>query len=217
MMLDRQSPPPRVTRPLFAAAVLLCVAGCGDAHIATPALDDGKAVDDTDELRSFAETAIGDFGSRLQSALKDGMASGGPVAAVEVCRAEAGSIAAASGQRYDVTLRRTSLRTRNPDNAPDAWERETLEGFAEALAAGEPLAQIHALSSRREGDRVHHRYMKPIVTGAICLTCHGRTLAPELEGTLDRLYPHDRARGYEAGELRGAFSLAWTRAAQAGD
>jgi hypothetical protein len=51
--------------------------------------------------------------------------------------------------------------------------------------------------------------MKAIPTGAVCLACHGQTLAPEIQEALDTDYPHDRARGYELGQIRGAFSITW--------
>ena len=53
------------------------------------------------------------------------------------------------------------------------------------------------------------RYRKPIMTGPLCLTCHGEvaTQPSALRDVLMREYPHDAATGYAAGELRGAFSL----------
>ena len=39
----------------------------------------------------------------------------------------------------------------------------------------------------------------------LCVTCHGSTLAPDLETKLDELYPNDQARGYVAGDFRGVF------------
>ena len=52
-----------------------------------------------------------------------------------------------------------------------------------------------------------YRYMKPIVTGAICLNCHGERLSTPVQQTLKDLYPLDQARGYKKGNLRGPFSL----------
>ena len=51
--------------------------------------------------------------------------------------------------------------------------------------------------------------MKAIVTQPLCTVCHGRNLAEEVAGILGDAYPHDRATGYEAGELRGAFVVVW--------
>ena len=40
-----------------------------------------------------------------------------------------------------------------------------------------------------------------------CLKCHGETIEPETAAILDELYPEDKARGYKAGQVRGAFTL----------
>jgi hypothetical protein len=40
-----------------------------------------------------------------------------------------------------------------------------------------------------------------------CLKCHGENLDPKVAAKLDALYPHDQARGYKAGDVRGAFTV----------
>ena len=54
------------------------------------------------------------------------------------------------------------------------------------------------------------RYMSAIKTGAVCLVCHGDNLVDAISEKLDVDYPHDRARGYAQGDIRGAFSLTWS-------
>jgi hypothetical protein len=51
--------------------------------------------------------------------------------------------------------------------------------------------------------------MKPIVTAPLCLTCHGETLAPGVAAAVESRYPQDRAVGFAAGDLRGAFHVSW--------
>jgi hypothetical protein len=51
--------------------------------------------------------------------------------------------------------------------------------------------------------------MRAIPTDAVCLTCHGATLAPELAAAIRRDYPDDAATGFSQGQLRGAFSVIW--------
>jgi hypothetical protein len=51
--------------------------------------------------------------------------------------------------------------------------------------------------------------MRAIPTDALCLTCHGKTLAPDLAAAIARNYPGDQATGFELGQLRGAFSVTW--------
>jgi hypothetical protein len=40
-----------------------------------------------------------------------------------------------------------------------------------------------------------------------CLKCHGTDIDPAVAAKLDALYPKDMARGYKAGDVRGAFTL----------
>ena len=49
--------------------------------------------------------------------------------------------------------------------------------------------------------------MKAIGTQPVCTVCHGNGIAPEVAARLDALYPDDLARGFEAGDIRGAFSI----------
>jgi hypothetical protein len=51
--------------------------------------------------------------------------------------------------------------------------------------------------------------MKAIGVAPQCLMCHGSTeqIAEPLRVQLQTLYPHDRAVGYRAGDLRGAVSI----------
>ncbi|MBK6511624.1 MAG: DUF3365 domain-containing protein [Haliea sp.] len=51
------------------------------------------------------------------------------------------------------------------------------------------------------------RYMKAIPTGDVCTGCHGTQIAAPLANALKERYPADRATGFVAGDLRGAFSV----------
>ena len=49
--------------------------------------------------------------------------------------------------------------------------------------------------------------MKAIPTAEACLACHGHAVESELAALIDQYYPEDQARGFEVGDLRGAFTL----------
>ena len=55
----------------------------------------------------------------------------------------------------------------------------------------------------------YYRYMQAIPVQGVCMACHGprKGMSEELRQRLDARYPHDRATGYQVGELRGAFSV----------
>jgi len=84
-----------------------------------------------------------------------------------------------------------------------------LEQFATDLGSGPIDRPLEAAFEIRRGDAVERRYMRAIPTDALCLTCHGKTLAPDLAAAIARNYPGDQATGFELGQLRGAFSVTW--------
>lgn len=177
--------------PLLALAVVM------------PAIAEQRAtMPDAAEARALVK----EFGSTLKGELQAAMQSGGPTAAIEVCHTRAPEIAAQlSTEGWEVA--RTSLKPRNPENAPDDWEVSVLERFEEQRAKGVPVPTLEysALVETPEGREF--RYMKAIPTQGLCLTCHGSDLAEPVKAKLDSLYPEDKARGYLEGDIRGAFSL----------
>jgi hypothetical protein len=158
-----------------------------------------QATDSRAVAKEFAEELKGELVAALQS--------GGPIAAVAVCNTRAPQIAAQASERTGWQVGRTSLKLRNPDNAPDAWERAVLEDFEKRKAAGEDPQTLEYYSVVEQGGKQQFRYMKAIPTGEVCLTCHGSSLQPELVEKLDALYPQDKARDFKAGDIRGAFTI----------
>lgn len=148
------------------------------------------------------------LGSRLMGELTAALARS-PAAAIDVCSERAPQIAAEEAAARGAELGRTALRVRNPDNAPEAWQRRGLESLGGALAAGADPATLEFTEVAGTDGAVERRWMKPIMTGPLCLTCHGETLAPEVAAAIEARYPDDAATGFAAGDLRGAFYVAW--------
>ena len=144
------------------------------------------------------------------------MGSGGPLAAIDVCHVEAPAIAAGLSAATAARVGRTSLKTRNPANAPDRAASAVLERFERDWAATDAAtrtAPAEAQAAAPEHFAVapdgSARYMKGIVTQGMCLVCHGTSLAPDVAAALRARYPEDRATGYSPGDLRGAFIIEW--------
>lgn len=166
-----------------------------------------RAGDTPKDRIAASRVVIGDFAERLKAALVNEMKTNGPVGAIEVCRMTAPAIAADASARTGWEVGRTSLKTRNSDNAPDAWEREILQAFKARRAAGEDPAKMDAWTVvESEGDR-QFRYMKAIPTASLCLTCHGTDIDPSVRKALEDAYPGDKATGYSEGDVRGAFTI----------
>lgn len=144
--------------------------------------------------------------AQLQSTLAGAMAEGGPAGAIAACRLEAPAIAAGLSEG-GWQLRRTALKVRNPANAPTAWERQGLLALQGQLAAGAAPGALSIAEVMEVPEGRVFRYLQPIMTGAVCLNCHGETLSAGVQQALQRDYPEDRATGFSAGQLRGAFSF----------
>jgi hypothetical protein len=147
------------------------------------------------------------FFGDLKGELEKGMKEGGPVKTITTCNTVAPHLAEAHSQMSGWQVGRTSLKLRNPDNAPDAWEESVLKEFEARKTAGEdPMKLIKAEVVEEQGRKVF-RMMKAIPTAEVCTKCHGDAIAAPVVSKLDELYPADQARGFKVGDLRGAFTL----------
>jgi len=128
-----------------------------------------------------------------------------------VCNKVAPTIARNQSEKHGWKVGRTSLKLRNPDNAPDEWETMVLKQFEERAAAGENPAEMARFEVVEQNGARAFRFMKaigmPPLDKAPCLKCHGENIEPALAAKLDELYPDDQARGYRPGMIRGAFTI----------
>ena len=157
----------------------------------------------TDREQAMAATAT--FGKALKAELVAGMQSGGPMAAIEVCNTRAPAIAESVSLDQGMQVSRVSLRNRNPDNAPNDWQEAVLKNFEERVEMGEDAGGLSWQKTVETDRGREYRFMKAIPTGGVCLACHGKSLAPDVEAKLAELYPEDKATGFSEGDLRGAF------------
>jgi hypothetical protein len=162
---------------------------------------------DQDALLKEAREIVSKFSHQLKKARKHGLSEGGEVKALEVCHLQAPDIASDLSDKTNWVVRRTTLKTRDLDNAPDKWETKSLEEFERRQAAGE-LRGNREYSEIVENDNKRvFRYMKAITLTKGCLKCHGKSIHSEVSKELDSLYPFDQATGYSEGDLRGAYTL----------
>ena len=185
------------------AVVVLLAIAC--SPVLTLAEDVPAAPDWIEQSRQLAQQ----LGGELKGELSRAISEGGPLAAVPVCKTRAPEIAAGLSAKSGAVVGRTALRVRNPANAPDDLQRAVLEQFSSELASGQFAGPLEAAFEINRGGRVERRYMRAIPMDALCLTCHGPVLAPDLAAVIQRDYPDDQATGFEQGQLRGAFSVTW--------
>lgn len=154
-----------------------------------------------------ARGLVKEFFVELKSQLSAAVKAGGPVTAISVCNVTAPAIARNLAHRSGWEVGRTSLKQRNPANRPDAWETTILEEFEARKAAGEAVKGMEFSQVVADENGKYFRYMKAIPISEICLKCHGREIAPDVQDQLIKLYPGDQAKDYVLGDIRGAFTL----------
>jgi hypothetical protein len=104
-----------------------------------------------------------------------------------------------TGQSNGWQIRQVAVRYRNPDHAPDPQSAEAFPRF-------ETNPSLDSLWIRTEVDGAPGwRYLRRITVESSCLACHGaKESRPEF---VKQKYLEDRAFGFEAGDLRGLYSV----------
>jgi hypothetical protein len=141
----------------------------------------------------------------LQQELVSAMGKGGAVNAIEVCSKKAFMIAEGIAKETGaIRVSRISEKYRNPLSRPDDFDRNVLAEFMRRK--GESGSYPPFLLKERENS---HIYYRPVITGELCLKCHGEKekMAPEARIMIDLIYPDDRATGYGKGDLRGLIRV----------
>ena len=165
---------------------------------------------DTEQLTQKSRAAVKALGGELKSTLQKSMKADGPVKSITLCHTVASPITNAVSDAQGLKISRTSLKYRNQNNKPDAWEESVLKQFEQRKASGEAADKIEfGEVSELDGQQVF-RYMKAIPTGDVCLNCHGGNIAEPVAAELNALYPNDMATGFNKGDIRGAFTVIQT-------
>jgi len=150
------------------------------------------------------------FVQQLGKAMKGAMKSGGPEAAIKVCSERAPVMTGEISRSKGWKVTRVGTRVRNPMlGMPDIWEQKVLTQFQARLDEGEALLQMSHAELVTEPDGQYFRFMKAIGVKPQCLVCHGSDsdIPQAVQAVLRERYPHDKARDYKVGDLRGAVSI----------
>ncbi len=187
-------------RIVVITSILLLNGACDRVSSDPPEAVESVAKSELERASVIGAAAAKTLTESLGGQLKAAMADGGPVAAIGVCQQVALPLTAAAGNSVDgVTLRRVTLKPRNPANQPDATDAAVLEAMQ-----AQPAPEV---AIRRVGETI--RYYQPLAIAEVCLKCHGdpATFPKELAAILAEKYPHDAATGYALGDLRGAIRV----------
>lgn len=167
------------------------------------------ADDDLSQLATTSREAVKQTQAALQQELQAALKKGGPELAIHSCSVRVLGIAKEMSAKQNLRIRRTSLKLRNPMDAPDAWEIQVLQDFEKRAKQGQNPAQMEHYEIVEAAGVKEFRYMKAIAIpqGGPCLTCHGDNIDPILRAKIKGRYPDDEATGFKEGDLRGAFSV----------
>ncbi|TGL90738.1 DUF3365 domain-containing protein [Leptospira congkakensis] len=140
---------------------------------------------------------------KLNLALREG----GTKQAIPFCKLNAIGFTNRLGQKHEVTLRRITNKPRNHSNLLSV-EEEKIFLEIEKLKTSEGVFPNKTVTS----DESVTVYV-PIPVMGFCLQCHGNSneIQKETKQILNREYPNDKAIGYQVGELRGLFSVKFTK------
>jgi hypothetical protein len=144
---------------------------------------------------------------KVRGILFQELEKGGYAGAVRACSEVAQEVTRQFNTQPGHFVRRVSLKSRNPLNVPDGYERKKLEEF-DALQREKKLPK-EFFEIQKEGGSEVLRYLKPLVALPLCLTCHGaqEKIPDPVKAILKERYPDDKATGYQAGDVRGAISV----------
>lgn len=143
-----------------------------------------------------AKNALQPLKDQLVDALTGALEEGGPDTAIAICRDQAPRIAAELSVN-GIRMGRTSHRLRNPANAPESWVEPLLAAYLEDPENTQPRAV------RLDDSTIG--YVEPIYAMSFCLSCHGPSIEPALQETIQTLYPDDQATGFRMHDVRGLF------------
>jgi hypothetical protein len=192
----------------FSGIALLLLTSCGEAPEAPPLPPDPLTPEEAARAIELGAPAAGALAEGLLERLAHAIDSEGLEGATSFCSESAIPLTEEiqAAQAAGFSLKRTTLRWRNPDNAPDQWEDRVLR-YLEALEEFDPGSVPVELTAQGPGESL--RYYRPLRAAPMCLNCHGDEgeMDPRVLEILREGYPEDRATGYGAGELRGVIRV----------
>jgi len=150
----------------------------------------------------MARQATDELLTTLTATLTAELAAQGPSGTIAVCRDTAQVLLQQVSRKHGgIYIRRVSRKWRNPADIPTPDEDSLLLLLEKRSREGSlPREWVDTLVLN---GTPFLRYARPLTVGGLCLVCHGEKLPPEVDSILRLRYPHDRARGYRAGDFRG--------------
>ena len=155
------------------------------------------------EGQKIVQESFHALSTQLKTALKDS----GVSYALQFCNTAAYPITDSLSEAHSVSIKRTALNYRNPNNAPTPTEESLLAHFQSLIQDKKEPGDTLLV-----GEDGSYSYYTPIIMMKNCLKCHGQPGVQIAENdfeTINRLYPEDRAINFKTGDLRGMWVVRW--------
>jgi len=147
--------------------------------------------------KKIAQASFKAMSGQLMSAMK----KGGVPNALKYCNLEAMPITDSLSKAHNVTIKRTALKLRNPENKPNTEEFNILHQFKSDIELGKKVKPIIMKTGPKSKS-----FFAPITLKAPCMVCHG-DISDDTKKMIAEHYPKDKAIGFKIGDLRGMWSI----------
>jgi hypothetical protein len=164
--------------------------------------DSQESIESEPDYKTLGAEITGMAFASLSSNLMRAIEESGVEGAIDFCHIAALPLTDSVGINHQVSIKRVASKYRNPSNAPDGWESELLEYYAQLDK--KDLSQ-DSLITLPNGEKV---YTKPIILQGACIQCHGE-IGKDIDlanyRAILKKYPEDKAVGFSPGDLRGMW------------
>jgi len=190
-------------KSILALLVMAFLVSCGKKS----SLSEEEVKAYTEEGKVIAQSTF----KALSSQLKQALESGGVEHAAQFCNIVALPLTDSLAKQHHAVIKRTSLKLRNPLNAPDSMELTMLKIYDQMSKMRNPVLVPKILE--KGTDEI--QFFAPIqIKNETCLKCHGvlgQTMKEEDYAFIKQRYPNDQATGYKMDEVRGMWSITLKR------
>jgi cytochrome c553 len=168
----------------------------------------GKKLEEVEVVKTYADIGL-DYalGTKkvLGKNLMEAIQQKGTIEALTFCNIQAIPLTDSMSTQFNATIKRVSDKNRNPNNKANGEELNYIAQFKKDLVDKKDIKPV----ALEKGDKIQFYY--PIETNTMCLQCHGKQIKPEVQRQILKLYLKDLAVGYDENEVRGIWSITFTK------
>jgi len=168
----------------------------------------GKKMEEVEVVKTYADIGL-DYAfvtkKVLGKNLMEAIQQKGTMEALTFCNIQAIPLTDSMSTQFNATIKRVSDKNRNPNNKANEEELNYIAQFKKDLVDKKDIKPV----ALEKGDKIQFYY--PIETNTMCLQCHGKQIKPEVQRQILKLYPKDLAIGYDENEVRGIWSITFTK------